>query len=188
MWEIRHATAADLPHIQQWRRDAAAWLAGKGSDQWSDTGLSMAEFTRRVVQSITAGETWLAVIDSSPRGTIAVDEHTDDGLWTPSELGECVVVHRMITDRLHRVPGLGAALLDVADARARDLGKPYVRLDAWTSNTGLHDYYRNQGFELVRTVAGRPSGALFQRAVQPAPDVGDTPDGEPQQVAATNLR
>lgn len=150
--------------IVTWRRQTSDWLARRGYDQWNDDGLSRAEFTDRVHTSVQAGETWLAIVGCIPAGTIAVDERTDDGLWTPSELRESVIVHRMIANPTHPNPrGVGVALLDVADEVARVRRKRWVRLDAWTSNHDLHRYYERQGFTHVRTAGGRPSGALFQR-------------------------
>ena len=61
--------------------------------------------------------------------------------------------------------GVGAWLLDEAAREAARRGKRLLRLDAWTSNTRLHDYYRRQGFRLVRIAGDRGSGALFERAV-----------------------
>jgi len=43
----------------------------------------------------------------------------------------------------------------------------WLRLDAWTTNPALHNYYRRRGFQHVRTVASRISGACFQRPAQP---------------------
>jgi GNAT superfamily N-acetyltransferase len=63
-------------------------------------------------------------------------------------------------------PG-GAWLLDEAAREAARRGKRLLRLDAWTNNTRLHDYYRRQGFRVVRNAGDRGSGALFERAVSP---------------------
>ncbi|MGW4528340.1 GNAT family N-acetyltransferase [Amycolatopsis sp. NPDC004378] len=164
--EIRRASVADVSMIAQWRREAADWLASIGSDQWSEKGLSAERFVARVTSSVHAGETWVAEVDGRPAATLAVDEHTDPGLWTPAEQAESVIVHRMITDRNRQHRGLGALLLDHAETIARQRGKTYVRLDAWTSNGRLHDYYRAVGFRFVRIAdPQRPSAALFERPV-----------------------
>jgi len=54
-------------------------------------------------------------------------------------------------------------------ARAVDQwGASWVRVDVWTSNLGLHDYYKGHGFEHLRTLDFHnywdyPSAALFQK-------------------------
>ncbi len=164
---IRLATPGDVPQIVQWRHAAAQWLASIGSDQWSDIGLNDRDFEKRVRESIAAGETWMAEVAGQPVGTIAIDEWTDVGLWTAEEQANALFLHRMIIDRGSAGQGVGAVLLDHAAEVARDHGKNWLRLDAWTTNSGLHQYYRDQGFTHVRTVTDHPSPstALFQRPV-----------------------
>lgn len=166
---IRNAVPQDLETIVRWRHEAAAWLADRGSDQWSSAGLDDETFRRRVSQSIKDGETWMAVTDSgSLVGTIALDHVADGGLWDDETLRRSLVIHRMIIDRSATGQGVGEFLLRHAEQLAVEHGLEWLILDAWTSNNGLHEYYRRQGFEHVRTVPGFPSGALFQRKVHHA--------------------
>lgn len=169
---VRPAEVDEVPLIVDWRRQAATWLAAKGTDQWSDAGLSAETFTSRVHSSIAAGETWVAEVDGAPAATIAVDEWANPGLWTPAEQQESVMVHRMLTDPRFRGHGLGTVLLDQADRIAQARSKRFVRLDAWTTNKQLHDYYERQGFRLVRIVPDftTRSAALFERAVDTGAD------------------
>lgn len=164
---LRQAEPADLELIVRWRRDAADWLAEKGSDQWSDAGLDPQAFRDRVGQSIDAGETWMACTDDgTPVGTIALDQWADDGLWSEDTLRRSLVIHRMILDRSAAGQGVGQAMLEHAEELAAQRGLDWLILDAWTTNTGLHAYYQRHGFEHVRTVREMPSGALFQRRVR----------------------
>jgi hypothetical protein len=59
---------------------------------------------------------------------------------------------------------LGADILDWASDQVRLAGRKFLRLDAWTNNVALHDYYMRLGFRLVRIVdSPSGSGALFER-------------------------
>jgi ribosomal protein S18 acetylase RimI-like enzyme len=65
-------------------------------------------------------------------------------------------------------------LLNWAANRAvRSYGARWVRVDVWTTNKELHDYYQRQGFTLVRirNDLEYPSGALFQRPTTELPAV-----------------
>ncbi|WP_340689206.1 hypothetical protein REH65_33380 (plasmid) [Saccharopolyspora sp. ID03-671] len=174
--KIRPARFDDVDEIVRLRREAAQWLASVGTDQWAGAGrgIDTEEFARRVRQSISAGETWIAEGDQGEAfGTIAIDRYTNPGLWTEDELRDSLIIHRMIKDR--RAPdGVGDLLLDHADHVARSAGAKWLRLDAWTTNAALHRYYQSQGFEHVRTVEGHhtASAALFARPVldQPGDD------------------
>jgi GNAT superfamily N-acetyltransferase len=165
---VRKAVVDDVPTILRWRTEAAAWLHKRGSDQWSDSGLSRDAFIDRVTDSIRTGETWIAEDDDgTPLGTIAVDSSPDAGLWSEEELKISFVVHRMITDRSAVGRGVGTRLLDHAEHLARRAGRKMLILDAWSTNRGLHAYYESQGFRHVRTVPGHhtPSATLFERPV-----------------------
>lgn len=164
---MRRAHLDDLDTIVTWRQQAATWLAATGSDQWSSAGLDDDTFRRRVTQSIAAGETWMAVgDDGSPLGTIALDQWADEGLWSADTLQKSLVIHRMIIDRAMVGHQIGQAMLDHADRHAAAQGMSWLILDAWTTNTRLHQYYQDNGFEHVGTRPEYPSGALFQRPVR----------------------
>lgn len=166
---IRQASQQDVERIMQLRNDAARWLASIGSDQWSEVSIDAAEFRRRVEQSVARGETWVATDEHDHAlGTIAIDEHTNPGLWTKQEMADALVIHRMI--RAREAPsGTGRVLLDHAVELARRAGKRWLRLDAWTTNDDLHRYYESQGFRHVRTVSEHHtrSAALFELPVSP---------------------
>lgn len=172
---IRLARRSDLPTILRWRQEAASWLATIGSDQWSDAGLAQDAFEQRVSDSIDAGESWIAEDDdATPLGTIAIDSTADVGLWRTDELRNAYVIHRMVIDRTAAGHGVGAKLIDHAVHLAQRDDRTRLVLDAWTSNEGLHRYYRSQGFRHVRTVPGHstPSAALFEREVRATTKTG----------------
>lgn len=168
---IRPAQQHDADTIIRWRREAAAWLAEHGSDQWSEAGLPNDKFADRVAQSIAAGETWMAADDDGAAvATIALDQWSDPGLWDEEQLAHSLVLHRMIIDRNAAGRGIGEVLLRHAEHTAAALGRRWLLLDAWSTNSDLHAYYRLRGFEYVRTVPGFASGALFQRTVSEVAD------------------
>jgi GNAT superfamily N-acetyltransferase len=172
--KIRPADSTDVQTICELRKEAAAWLAEIGSDQWSGTGLDDRAFASRIEKSIEHRGTWMVVDGPEVIGTIGVDTQFDQGLWTPEEESTAVSVHRMITRRTAAGRGVGTAMLSWANQVALILGRQWLRLDAWTSSKGLHQYYKDQGFSLVRTMPGHryPSNTLFERRVPkmvPAP-------------------
>lgn len=168
--QIRPAALDDLHLICRLRQQRASWLAARGSDQWSTeaSGLSIDYFARVVGRALAAGETWIAEVHGEPAGTITVNDRADRELWTDTELADSLIVHYLIVDLRYCGHGIGGQLLAHAAALARTHGRHWVRLDAWTTNTDLHTYYRHAGFRLAR-VAGpdrpSPSCALFERHI-----------------------
>jgi hypothetical protein len=82
-----------------------------------------------------------------------------------------VYIRRLVVsrDRQYAGLGLGAQLLDWAGLRASlEYSARWVRVDVWTTNTKLHDYYRHQGFGFCgfcEWIADYPSAALFQKPI-----------------------
>lgn len=172
--QIRPAALDDLNLICRLRLQRASWLAARGSDQWSTeaSGLSIDYFAQVVDRALTGGETWIAEVNGDPAGTITVNDRADKQLWTDIELADSLIVHYLIVDLRFAGQGVGRKLLTHAAALTRARGRHWVRLDAWTTNSDLHAYYRRAGFHLAR-IAGpdsrSPSCALFERHIDTWP-------------------
>lgn len=173
---IRPAQLSDVDVIMTWRREREAWLATRGEDQWSIPLPRSA-----VAATVSAGQTWLAWDGEDPAATITLTAYVDvdvDGLWKPDrdpealwypedDPADALYAAKMMLPLNRAGDGIGTELLDWAAGRAYDAGLTWLRLDAWTTNTRLHTYYRHQGFRHVRTIPTRVSGACFQRPTQP---------------------
>lgn len=158
---IWSAEPTDLQTIVDLRNEASDWLRRRGSDQWA--GPPNRERLRR---SIEAGETYVVWDDGQAAATITLDTHADPDFWKPEDRPhDALYVRQMIVARRFAGHDLGADLLDWAGDRARQVGKSWLRLDCWKTNSRLQDYYRRHGFTHLRTVdlPHRGSGALFQR-------------------------
>lgn len=165
---LRPATLGDLPLICRLRVQRTSWLTARGSDQWTVAGRGrpIEIFAGAVGRALDRGETWIAEVDGESAGTITVNHRSDPGLWSAWELAESVIVHFMIVDLRFAGRRVGDHMLAHAAQLADCEHRPWVRLDAWTTNTGLHNYYRRAGFALARIagpVASGPSTALFER-------------------------
>src|SRR6266498_1329911 len=138
---IKPAVPNDLELLMRFRDDASRWLAAKGIDQWSAPWPTEDLMAKGMLRSIRAGETFIVWAGATPAATITVDRRANAG------------------------HDLGGELLDWACTRAADEGDTWLRVDAWTTNHQLQDYYRRHGFRHVRTVPlpHNPSGAVFQR-------------------------
>lgn len=155
---ITEAALAEVASI--WTRSSHR-LHSLGFDQWQ-----YPVKWENIRRSAAERALWL-VRDSHHHtvGTITVEQNADP-YWLPEDRPkDAVYIHRMIVDDGYRGSELGSALLDWVARQARQQKKSWVRLDAWKSNPGLHQYYLNRGFILVRIDDNPedPSGACFQR-------------------------
>lgn len=171
-YRIRAARPDDLAGILRLIGSSAAWLREeKHTDQWARPWPNRDDRDARIAQGIDDGLTWMVEDhEGALVGTVTCREHGNDKLWTPAEMAErAAYVSRLIVSRDHAGLGIGAALIHWAAARAvAEWKADWTRVDVWTTNAALHQYYKDQGFEHLRTLVFEdpweyPSAALFQR-------------------------
>lgn len=169
---IKNAEPDDVEKLLAFRKEAADWLSGLGSDQWQRPYPA-----DRLLKTINAGTVFMVTDGDATAATITLTTDAEEGLWTPRELDEpSMFVNKLTVARAHAGRDIGGRLLDWAGERAGEAGAVWLRLDAWTTNEALQRYYMRQGFNHVRTVfegtavngGPRVSGWLAQRPTGPA--------------------
>ena len=70
------------------------------------------------------------------------------GFWTGTKLwsGKYIEIDNFIVHPDHREQGVGKAMTDYLDQKAKDLGCTMIVLDAFTGNFKAHRFYYNQGY------------------------------------------
>ncbi|MFI0241997.1 GNAT family N-acetyltransferase [Streptomyces sp. NPDC016845] len=168
---IRTATPHDLSKLLAFRKEAAAWLSRLGTDQWQRPYPA-----EKLSATIQAGTVFMVMDGDDTAATITLTPEAEAGLWSEQELAEpSLYINKLTVARTHAGANLGMRLLDWAGNRAFQSEYKWLRLDAWTTNRALQEYYIRAGFEHVRTVSEgeavnggpRVSGWLAQRATRP---------------------
>lgn len=166
---IRRGTTGDADTIIGLIDEAADWLRGKGTDQWATPWPDRTARDRRVRRGLRNGHTWIAEANGRPIATITYRPHGNRKLWTRKEdQTPAVYVSRLIVTRSAAGLSVGTAMIDWAAARAmRDWNAQWIRIDVWTTNVALHNYYEKRGFRRLRIAQCQaedyPSAALFQK-------------------------
>ncbi|HWM96942.1 MAG TPA: GNAT family N-acetyltransferase [Streptosporangiaceae bacterium] len=170
---IARATAGHLNIVLGLIEEAATWLRFKGVDQWRQPWPDETARDARVLKGLESGKTWIVWHGDTPAATITTARQHNPKVWSAPfctcDLRQpAVYAHRLITARSYAGWGLGAELIDWAGLRAgREYGAQWVRIDVWTTNISLHDYYKKRGFQPCGGCDddAYPSGALFQKPV-----------------------
>ena len=171
---IRRGAVCDTDTVIGLIDEAAHWLRGKGTDQWAEPWPSRSARDGRVRRGLRHGNTWIAEAGTQAIATITCRQHGNQNLWTPQERREpAVYVSRLIVTRSAAGLGVGAAMVDWAAAQAqRGWDAQWIRIDVWTTNVALHNYYKKTGFRFCRIADFDetdsfaeiyPSAALFQK-------------------------
>jgi predicted N-acetyltransferase YhbS len=166
---LRRAQAEDATAVRSLKDEASQWLRTKGTDQWAVPWPDKNGRNERISRAIAAGRTWIAWDGGQPAATLTASPN-HHGIWPENARHELAVyVRRLTVSRRYGGIGLGSQLMDWAGLRAsREYGARLIRVDVWTTNLGLHDYYRRQGFEYygLSPEPGYPSAALFQKPTE----------------------
>jgi GNAT superfamily N-acetyltransferase len=167
---LRRATPDDFEAVRSLLREASRWLGTRNTDQWAAPRPDENGRNTNIKRAIRAGRTWIAWDDARPVATLTTSPNHHI-VW-PEENGRepAVYVRRITVSRSPEYAGhgIGGQLLNWAGLRAnRDYGARWVRVDVWTTNKKLHEYYEAQGFEKYgrSPIPGYPSAALFQKSV-----------------------
>jgi ribosomal protein S18 acetylase RimI-like enzyme len=170
---ITRATIANLKDVTELADEARIWLATKGTDQWQSAWPSNDKRDERVREGLEKGQTWIVWDRGTVAATVSITTEHDPAVWSypgcTCDLGEpAVYVHRLITARDYAGRGLGTELTNWAGLRSsRDYGARWIRIDVWTTNIALQEYYLKAGFEPCGLCLdpSYPSAALFQKPI-----------------------
>jgi hypothetical protein len=167
---IRPAAVDDMKTITRLIGEAAAWLGARGTDQWARPWPSEQARDARVLRGIRSGSTWIAEDQGEATATITYRRTGNHKLWNAREQRDpAVYVSRLIVSRKRAGDEIGAGLIDWAGQQALKAWEAqWIRIDVWTTNIELHNYYEKQKFEPVRICPfddpdSYPSAALFQK-------------------------
>jgi hypothetical protein len=172
-FHITQANAQHLDTVLGLIDDARTRLWTKDTDQWEKPWPTAAARDARVLKGLQNGKTWIVWDGAIAAATVTIATAYNPAVWTKPtctcDLNErAVYVHRLITARKYAGCGLGAELIDWAGLRGRRKNRARrIRIDVWSTNTGLHDYYVSKGFKPCGHCADPdyPSGALFEKPV-----------------------
>lgn len=165
-------THEDMRAVLSLIQQASSWFSDKGTDQWAKPWPDEKERNKRIRRALEAGGTWIVWAERQAMATVTVARKPHvAAVWRDADchLDESAVyAHRLIVDRRFAGWGLGAELIDWAGLHARqDYEAEWIRIDVWSTNLALHEYYKERGFEPCGYCPDPcyPSGRLFQKPV-----------------------
>jgi ribosomal protein S18 acetylase RimI-like enzyme len=85
------------------------------------------------------------VIDGSIACIFTV-AYSDPLIWGEKKNEPALYIHRIVTNLLFRERGFVKIIFEWAKEYGRKLGKKFIRIDTWSDNQKLIDYYTECGF------------------------------------------
>jgi len=141
---IRLATIEDLGMVMELVRRVVPLMRASGNLQWDDKYPNARVFE----QDMKKSQLWLAEIDGQIAGIAAITtdqqpEYADVGLDVSES---AIVVHRLAVDPAFRGRGVAAALMQQAEAVAKELGISVLRVDTNSQNEATQRLFPKLGY------------------------------------------
>ena len=170
MLVFRKAELGDMPDIMRAVREAQAFMASLGIDQWQDGYPERATLER----DIEIGQLYVFADDAT--GAIAAFAALSllpeaiydaiEGRWLCNS--PYLTIHRMAIDDAHRGSGLAARIVEAAADIARKSGCASVRADTHAGNVAMRRFLEKHGFRYTGIVVypvrgGDPSRVAYER-------------------------
>ncbi len=171
---VRMARPEDQDVILEMVEEAKQWLPTIGTSQWSTDWKDGDNLGRseRVERSIKEGTTWLIYApyrkEEMAVATVTIEYNVNSMVWSGVNTGSrrCAYLGRLVTARDFAGLDIGTGVIDWACRYAAEaFGARRMRIDVWTDNYRLHDYYLARGFRPWGLCADEsyPSRARFER-------------------------
>ena len=151
--EILPAVGDDTPKIFELYDKAIAFQRTVFDKTW----ISFAP--EQVATEIAQERLWKIVDDGRIANIFSVTYH-DPILWGERSSAPAIYIHRIVTDPAFRGRGYVQAITDWAKLHAKEKGLRFVRMDTWSDNQKLLDYYQNCGFKFLGNVTPEESETL----------------------------
>lgn len=168
---IDKANAEHFGDIVELIDEARYWLPAKGTDQWSLPWPTEEERNERIVRGLGVGATWIVWARNRAVATVTTTSCANLKVWSEAECNvtdPAVYAHRLIVAREWAGWGLGAELINWVGLRGqREYEAEWIRIDVWSTNKRLQNYYKKSGFTSCGWCPDPeyPSGALLQKSL-----------------------
>jgi len=137
--EIVVATKADIGVATAILEEAADWAASKGLDLWQNK-----DFERVLAPAVERDELYLAKVNGQAAGTFIL-QWADEFFWG-NWLDDAGYIHKVAVRREFAGKNIGGYILDWAECKVAQQGRPYLRLDCQSHNPTINSYYQKAGF------------------------------------------
>ncbi|MDX6409900.1 MAG: hypothetical protein QOE13_2971 [Gaiellaceae bacterium] len=158
---VRRASHEDSSIVADLLDEATVWVGDLGFSQWP------LPFPRdQLAAAIERGEVY--VVESEDGEAVAtVTMLLDDPAYWGARPPDAFYVHKLAVRRDRAGRGIGAAVVEWANAEAAEAGREFLRLDCLGDNPRIRDYYEDLGFQhRGDLVADGRKLSLYERSVR----------------------
>lgn len=112
-----------------------------------------------IAKDIRDGNQYKIVIKESI-GIIFSVAYSDKIIWRERDQGDAIYLHRIVVNPDFKGQKLFGRILDWSVDHARERGLKSIRMDTWSSNPDIIDYYQSFGFRFIENYVTPDTDAL----------------------------
>jgi len=138
---VKRARHEDADTVAELLDEATVWVGELGFEQWP------LPFPRdELAEAIDRGEVYVVEgEDDEPVATLVLLQ--EDPQYWGDRPQDAFYLHKFAVRRDRAGRGIGAAVVEWANAEAAEAGREFLRLDCLCDNPRIRDYYEDLGFE-----------------------------------------
>jgi len=158
---VKRACHEDADTVADLLDEATVWVGELGFEQWP------LPFPRdELAEAIDRGEVYVVEgEDDEPVATLALLQ--DYPQYWGDRPQDALYLHKFAVRRDRAGRGVGAAVVEWANAEAAEAGREFLRLDCLCDNPRIRDYYEDLGFEhRGDLVLNGRNMSLYERSVR----------------------
>jgi GNAT superfamily N-acetyltransferase len=157
---VRRAHHEDAVTVAGLLDEASAWVDDLGFNQWP------LPFPRdQIAAAIDRGEVY--VVEGEDGEAVATVTMLQDDPYWGDRPPDAFYVHKLVVRRDRAGRGIGAAIVEWANAEAAEAGREFLRLDCLGDNPAIRTYYEDLGFQhRDDIVADGRKLSLYERRVR----------------------
>jgi RimJ/RimL family protein N-acetyltransferase len=143
---ITTSTPEDIDTIFELYGEAVKFQKTVLSKQWRG-------FERSLVETeISESRQW-KIVENGQVACVFAITFNDALIWKDKDKDPAIYIHRIVTNPKFRGGSYVKEIVKWSLDYAKSIGKKFVRMDTWSDNEKLNDYYVNCGFDYVGLMA-----------------------------------
>lgn len=138
-WQIKNATMADLDFIYWLFEQAIAYQKRNNYVGWNsyDKNYIKQDVENKLQFKIVMGDTILCIFSICFKDAL---------IWREKDKGDAIYLHRVVVNPAFKGQKMFEKVLSWIATFAKKEGLKYIRMDTWTANPQIIEYYKGYGF------------------------------------------
>ena len=144
-FKIVNSELADLVDIIRWFDASVIYQEKKGYTSWRN-------YDQDALRRDIENKNHYKALNENGTGIVFSVSYSDQIIWAGKDDGLSIYLHRIVVNPDFKGQKMFGVILDWAIDHIKQKQLRNIRMDTWTNNPGIIDYYKTFGFKVVGNV------------------------------------